>query len=232
VCGRFTNKMTWEELHALYRAFLDDKAPLATWKPKANIAPTTQIPVVRFIEGKRRIDLMRWGLVPSWSKEIGSFATFNARSDGCESKPTYRGAWKAGRRCIIPASSFFEWRKSDKQPFAIGLGNRGPMAFAGLWEEWTPPGAKELMPEALPLLSCTMITTDANQLMTPIHDRMPVMIGDENLDKWLGEEAAAPEQIKTLLAPFPADRMTAWTVSKDVGNVKNQAMDLDHAVDE
>src|SRR5690606_33665431 len=143
---------------------------------------------------------------PSWSKEIGKFATFNARADSCESKPTYRGAWKAGRRCIIPASSFFEWRQSDKQPHAIGLGNKGPMAFAGLWEEWTPKDGE-------PLHSVTMITTDGNDLMKPIHDRMPVVIGDEQQAKWLGEEPVTPDELRAMLRPFDPARMSAWTVA-------------------
>ena len=209
-------------MHDLYEAFL--KGTPSAWTPKYNIAPTTQVPVLRFIDGNRRIDLMRWGLVPSWSKEIGKFATFNARSDGCESKPTYRGAWKAGRRCIIPASSFFEWRKSDKQPHAIGLGNKGPMSFAGLWEEWQPK-------DAPPILSCTVITCEPNALMGNIHDRMPVIIGDEDLPAWLGEEPATNDQLRVMLRPFDPSRMTAWTVSKDVGQVKNQGEHLIEAAE-
>ena len=224
MCGRFSNRFTWKELHELYRAFLDSKP--SDWTPKFNVAPTTQIPVLRYVDGQRRIDLMRWGLVPSWSKEIGTFATFNARADGCESKPTYRGAWKSGRRCIIPGSSFFEWQKIDaktKQPFAIGMGNQGPMSFAGLWEEWKPK-------DAPPLLSVTMITTEPNAIMEPIHDRMPVIIGDENLQAWLGEEPATTEQLRSMLAPLPAERMSAWPVSKAVGKVQNQGAELIEAL--
>jgi putative SOS response-associated peptidase YedK len=222
MCGRFSNRFSWKELHDLYRAFLDsDKSD---WTPKFNIAPTTQIPVLRHIDGKRRIDLMRWGLIPSWTKpeDFGKFATFNARSDACTDKPSYRGAWKAGRRCIIPASSFFEWQKIDakaKQPFAIGLGNQGPMSFAGLWEEWRPK-------DAPPVVSVTMITTEPNPIMEPIHDRMPVIIGDENLPAWLGEEPSTPDQLKAMLVPFPPERMSAWKVSPAVGKVQNQGAEL------
>ena len=130
MCGRYSDRFTWKELHEIYRAFLDPDAPPSTWTPKYNIAPTTQIPVLRLVDGKRRLDLMRWGLVPSWAKEVGKFATHNARSDGCESKPLYRGAWKAGRRCIIPASSFFEWRQSDIDCRLVGRKqDRGRDAF-------------------------------------------------------------------------------------------------------
>jgi len=216
MCGRFSIKDTWRELYDLYAlsfGFQD-----SDWQPKFNIAPTTQIPVIRSVAGLRRIDLMRWGLVPSWSKELGKFATFNARSDGCTSKPAYRGAWKAGQRCIIPASSFFEWRKSDKQPFAISMGNQGPMAIAGLWDAATIGGGA--------LSSCTIITTDGNALMQPIHDRMPVILGAEDWAAWLDEEPATEEQLTAMLRPFPAERMAAWTVAKDVGKVSNQGAQL------
>ncbi len=218
MCGRFSDRFTWKELHGLYRAFIYPNAPESTWTPKYNIAPTTQIPTVRFIDGNRRVDLMRWGLVPSWSKEVGKFSTFNARAEGVMGKPSYRGAWKAGHRCIIPASSFFEWRKSDKQPFAIGLGNGGPINFAGLWDTAQIDGGN--------LLSCAIITTEANEIMAPIHDRMPVIIGDENLPQWLGEEDTSEEQVAALLQPFWAGRMKVWPVSREVGKVANQGISL------
>lgn len=216
MCGRYSNRYTWRELYELYR--LSYGYQESDWEPKFNIAPTTQIPVIRFVDGERRMDLMRWGLVPSWSKEVGKFATHNARADGCETKPLYRSAWKAGRRCIVPASSFFEWRKPDKQPFAIGMGNKGPLSIAGLWEESRIDG--------MPLLSATMITTDPNALMEPIHNRMPVILGDEDIPAWLGEESADTARLRKMLAPFAAERMAAWAVSSEVGNVKNQQATL------
>lgn len=219
MCGRYTNKLTWREIVELYRLVFDAGTAQAQWSPKFNIAPTTQIPVVYSPDGHRRMALMRWGLVPAWSKEVGKFATFNARSDGLDSKPAYRGAWKAGRRCLIPATSFFEWRKSDKAPFAIGLGNKGPFAFAGLWDEWKPANGDRL-------LSCTVITTEPNTLMAGIHDRMPVILDEEQWPKWLGEEAATGTELKAMLKPCAAERMAAWAVSKDVGNVRNETPDL------
>lgn len=220
MCGRFSDRFTWKELHDLANILFTQGDGASVWTPKFNIAPTTQIPVIRFIDGARRIDMMRWGLVAAWSKEISKIPMHNARADGCAEKPTFRGAWKAGRRCIIPASSFFEWRKSDKQPFAIGLGNGGLMGFAGLWEEWQPKNGGP------PVLSCTIITTEPNTLVAPIHDRMPVILGEENWGTWLGEEPATQEALHALLAPLPAERMTVWQVSKDVGNVKNQGESL------
>jgi len=219
MCGRFTNQYTWRELHALYMLSIGFEQNQA-WEPKYNIAPTMQIPVVLREGGTRRLALMRWGLVPSWSREIGKFSTFNARADGVANKPMFRGAWQAGQRCIIPASSFFEWRKPDKQPFAIAPGNKGAMAFAGLWDTWRPKGGGES------LRSCTIITCAPNDLLAPIHDRMPVILGEEDWAKWLGEEAANENELLALLKPFAAERMALWPVGKAVGNGRNESATL------
>ena len=218
MCGRFTNQYTWRELHALYMLSIGFEQNL-DWSPKFNIAPTTDVPVILTQDGVRHAELMRWGLVPSWATEIGKFSTFNARDDGLTTKPMFRGAWKAGRRCIVPASSFFEWRKSDRQPFAIALGNKGPMAFAGLWDEWRSKGGK-------PLRSCTIITCAPNTLLAPLHNRMPVILGEEDWARWLGENAANDDEVLALIKPFAAERMMFWPVGKDVGNVKNQGANL------
>ncbi len=229
MCGRLdVEPRTWTQIYDAYRAFLDAMIEKdiekgddewEEWDGNINLAPTTPVPVLRYVGGKPHINLMRWGLVPAWSKEIGKFATFNARADTVHEKPTFRGAWKAGRRCIIAANHFYEWRKPDKQPFAIGLGNKGPMAMAGLWEEWKPKDGK-------PLLSCTIITTEANSLMSPLHDRMPVILDDTDIAKWLGAESASNDEIGALLRPFASERMRVWPVSKDVNNVRNKAATL------
>jgi len=223
MCGRFTNKMSVSDMQKLYSIGADISWGQDVWTGKTNIAPTTNIPVIHLAkepEGTaRKLALMRWGLIPSWSKGIGKFSTFNARTEGIDQKPAYRDAWKANRRCLIPADSFFEWRKADKQPFAIGLGNKGPMAFAGLWEVWKPQNEP-------PVFSCTIITTEANALTKDVHARMPVILDEEHWPTWLGEEPASPDQLNTLMTPFPADRMSVWPVSKAVGNVRNQGEEL------
>lgn len=223
MCGRFTNTMSISEMQDLYSIFGDATWGQDVWTGKINIAPTTDIPAVYLAPGPesaaRKLTMMRWGLIPSWSKEIGKFSTFNARAEGIESKPAYRDAWKANRRCLIPANSFFEWRKPDKQPFAIGLGNKGPMAFAGLWEVWTPQNAP-------PVTSCTIITTEANALTKDVHPRMPVILDEDQWPQWLGEDPTSPDQLRALMAPFPAERMAVWPVSKAVGNVRNQGEEL------
>jgi putative SOS response-associated peptidase YedK len=170
-------------------------------------------------ERVRKCELMRWGLIPSWAKEIGNFSTFNARDDGIRSKPLFRGAWQAGRRCIVPASSFFEWKKPERQPFAIALGNKGPMAFAGLWDERRQPDGKRMR-------SATIITCTPNTLLAPIHNRMPAILGEEDWAKWLGEAPANENELMALLKPFAAERMTLWPVGKEVGNVKNESASL------
>src|SRR6202012_766334 len=123
------------------------------------------------------------GLVPSWAKDIKTGrATFNARAEGIETRPAFRGAWKARRRCLVIADGYYEWRDRDKQPFAIALGNRGPMTFAGLWDCWRAPNGDRLR-------SFTIITTFANDLLAPLHDRMPVVIAPDSWAEWLGEKA-------------------------------------------
>ncbi len=185
---------------------------LLDYVPRYNIPPTAPVPVVTSSDGERRLSLMRWGLIAAWAKDAKlDYATFNARADSVAIKPAFRSAWKAGRRCLVIADGWFEWRKSDKQPYFIMLGNRQPMTFAGLWQEWQPPVGQ-------PLRSCTIITTEAYELVGEVHDRMPVIIGTENWAAWLGEEPCDPA---ALLKPFPPERMTLWPVSKRVGSVKN-----------
>lgn len=192
----------------------------SAWRPRFNIAPTDQIPVIRFIEGVRRIDLMRWGLVQAWAKDIGGFATHNARDDGFTMKPAFRDAWRKRCRCIVPASSFYEWRKSDKQPFAIGLSDGTPLGFAGLWDEWISPHGEII-------LSCTIITTAPDALMSPIHDRMPVILAPEQWPAWLGEMPVTEPALLAMLTSYPAARMKSWPVDKRVGNVRHRDDKLD-----
>jgi putative SOS response-associated peptidase YedK len=193
------------------------------YQPRWNVAPTSQLPVVVSTKGKRVLTTMRWGLVPSWAKDIKAVpATFNARAEGIETRPAFRGAWRARRRCLVVADGYYEWRAADKQPFAVALGNRGPMTFAGLWDLWRYPTA----PEAKPLKSFTIITTPANMLLHSLHDRMPALIAPDNWAVWLGETAATEPELKALLRPYPDKAMAFWPVDRKVGNVKNDSPDL------
>ncbi len=214
MCGRVKLpedvSLTKEILHVRWDRILD-------YKPRYNVAPTTQVPVVTSAKGERTLELMYWGLIPAYSDQPKmSGATFNARAETVAAKPAYRNAWKAGRRCLVVVDGFYEWRKGDKQPFMIALGNKQPIMLAGLWEEWRK-GAE-------PVRSCTVITTAANDLMASIHDRMPVILGAEDWAEWLGEEPLPNPA--ALLRPFPSERMTMWAVDRRIGNVKNQGAEL------
>jgi putative SOS response-associated peptidase YedK len=196
---------------------------IENYRPCWNAAPTSQLPVVVSKSGKRILAMMRWGLVPFWAKTIKTGnATFNARAEGIEIRPAFRGAWKARRRCLVVADGYYEWRAADKQPFAVALGNRGPMTFAGLWDIWSDPA----VPEAKPLKSFAIVTTPANTLLRPLHDRMPALIAPDNWAAWLGETEATEPELKALLRPYPDKAMAFWPVDRKVGNIKNDSPDL------
>ena len=186
----------------------------ASW----NVAPTDPVPIVRYDAkaGERSLDLMRWGLVPFWAKDLKvGFSNINAKAEGIEGKPAFCEAYQR-RRCLVLVDNFYEWKKTatGKQPYAIALADRGLMALAGLGENWRSPAGERVR-------SFAIITTTPNELCAELHDRMPVVLGPEVWPEWLGEEPADPAHLKDLLAPHPAEEMTCWPVSTRVGNVKN-----------
>ncbi|MBS1802392.1 MAG: SOS response-associated peptidase [Acidobacteria bacterium] len=187
--------------------------------PSYNVAPQSFQPVVRLSPEtrKRELKIMRWGLVPFWSKDgKASFSTINAKSESVATSPTFREALKQ-RRCLVPADVFFEWQKIDeknKQPFAIAQKNEEMFAFAGLWETWRDKATGEK------LRTFTILTTDPNELMEPIHNRMPVILQPRDYDRWLA--LADPSHLPIdLLRPYPTEEMKAWKVGKGVGNTRN-----------
>jgi putative SOS response-associated peptidase YedK len=211
MCGRFTLAVPAEQVAAQFQ--LPDAPQLA---PRYNIAPTQQVAVVRADEGGRTLSLMRWGLVPSWAKELAIGAKMiNARAETAAEKPAFRSAMKQ-RRCLIPADGFYEWQAlpGGKQPFYIHMADGSPFAFAGLWEQWRTP-------EGPWLETCTILTTAANELMRPLHDRMPVIIPPEQYARWLDPELRDAGPLQELLAPYAADAMAAMPVSKAVNKVGN-----------
>jgi putative SOS response-associated peptidase YedK len=166
--------------------------------------------------GERSLDLLRWGLVPYWAKDLNvGFANINAKAEGIETRPAFREAFRQ-RRCLVPVDNFFEWKKTvnGKQPYAIALADRKLMALAGLWESWRSPAGERVR-------SFAIITTTPNELCGELHNRMPVVLKPETWPVWLGEEPADASSLKALLAPFPSDEMICWPVSARVGNVKN-----------
>jgi putative SOS response-associated peptidase YedK len=193
--------------------------PRPNFPPSRNAAPTDLLPVVRYDRkaGERSLDLLRWGLVPFWAKDLNvGFANINAKAEGIENKPAFREAFQR-RRCLVPIDSFYEWKKTAtrKQPYAsVALADRGVMALAGLWENWRSSAGEWIR-------SFAIVTTKPNELCAELHDRMPVVLGPGAWPVWLGEELAELRYLKSLLAPYPSDGMTCWPVSRRVGNVKN-----------
>lgn len=222
MCGRYANFLAEQELiDAFEVAVIADEARLA---PRYNIAPTqdTSIVVARHESG-RSLELAKWGLVPSWAKDpsIGS-RMFNARSETVAEKPSFRAAF-AKRRCLVPASGYYEWTTEAgvKTPHFIHRADGAPLAFAGLFEFWRD---KSLGDEAPWLASCSIVTCAARGDMKEIHDREPVMLGDEAADAWLDAESTQDDLFAAIGEPFPE---LAWhAVSKAVGNVRNQGPEL------
>jgi putative SOS response-associated peptidase YedK len=188
--------------------------------PRTNIAPGQQILTVVSEDGNRVGKTMKWGLVPSWSKEpkIG-YKMINARAEGIESKPSFKNAFKR-RRTLIPSSGFYEWQKTEdgKQPYRFVLKNKKPFAFAGLWESWNNGDS--------PLVTCTIITTIPNEVTAPIHDRSPVILHEDVYDKWLDPTLDDIEFLKSLLVPYPAEEMERYPVSTIVNSVKNNHAEI------
>jgi putative SOS response-associated peptidase YedK len=225
MCGRARLITDYSQIRIELK--FDDEGRVPNYAPRWNIAPTTDLLVgYRDAEGRRRPAMMRWGLIPSWAKDTKvAFSTFNARSDGIDTKPAFRGAWKAGRRCLVVTDGFYEWRQSDKQPFAVAMASGKPMVMAGLHEDWTSPAGEKLR-------TVTIITTEANAALAGIHDRMPVVLDPKDWPKWLGEEPASEEDLKALLRPAPPEAIAVWPVDKRIGNVKNEDAHLADRVEE
>ena len=220
MCGRFARRSTQQVLADWFGV---DPEHLPWFAPSFNVAPQSTQPVVRLNRdsGRREFSLLRWGLVPFWAKDPKfGYSTINARAEEAAQKPAYREALKT-RRCLVPADAFYEWQRVDKKtkhPFAFSLKSGGPWAMAGLWERWQPG-------EGPALESFTILTTDPNELMEPVHNRMPVIVEPRDYDRWLepGDPARPPLD---LLRPYPAEKMRAWPVSERVGNVRNNAPEL------
>lgn len=212
MCGRFTQSAPWEKVKKEFAA----KTPESNlFQPRYNIAPAQIVPVVRDAESERIISTLKWGLVPSWSKDadIGN-RMINARAETLTEKPSFREAFSK-RRCLIPTSGFYEWAKTDsgaKQPFYFYLKEKEVFGFAGLWEEWIDKESGEL------LETFTIITTQANDVLKPVHDRMPVIVKATNYDEWLDPKIKDTEKLEKLLAPYPANEMDSHTVSKAVNS--------------
>jgi putative SOS response-associated peptidase YedK len=213
MCGRFA---LHSDPRTLARHF-GVEVP-ADLRPRYNVAPTQTIPIVRQDGQGRQFALARWGLIPHWAKALETgYSTINARAETVATKPAFRSAFRY-RRAIVPADGYYEWRSvpgsKAKQPYFIARRDRAPMAFAGLWERWRSPEGEDLE-------SCSIIVTEANELMRPIHDRMPVILDPVDWDDWFTTDAGDLAMLQGLLRPFPAGALTAWPVSTQVNSPRN-----------
>lgn len=211
MCGRYSLSRPDETLRELFGVALEPRA-----EPRWNVAPTQCVPVVREdAPGVRRAVCLRWGLVPAWATEpsVGS-RMINARAETAAAKPAFREALRA-RRCLVPADGFYEWQGTGrrKQPWLFTLRGGLPLALAGIWERWSGPGG--------PLETFAVLTTEANDLVRPVHDRMPAVVAPEHFDLWLDPRMRETGRLAPVLRPFPAERMEARPVDAAVNDPRN-----------
>lgn len=189
-------------------------------EPRYNIAPSQEVPVVRVAEGARMLALAQWGLVPSWAKELEKLPRpINAKAETSATKPMFRQAYRKSR-ILVPADCFYEWqtRAGRKQPYLIHMNDGAPFGMGGLLEHWGTPGAD--------LLTFTILTTVANELMAGIHDRMPVIIKPEHYDAWLDPQLTDTAKIQPLIESYPSDRMETYPISTRVNSPKNDSPEI------
>ncbi|MCP5026326.1 MAG: SOS response-associated peptidase [Actinomycetia bacterium] len=229
MCGRFVSTSPPDEVARYFGADeATEKAIDEAFGPNFNTAPTSQVLVVRQRDDHRQLDRVRWGLVPSWAKDekVGN-RMINARSETVAAKNAYRRAFRK-RRCIVPVDAFYEWEKIEgqkaKQPWLIRRPDGEPFACAGLWEAWYGPKDGDKLDE--PVISCTILTTDANETMAEIHDRMPVILPPAAWDTWLSAEVDDPDELQPLLVPAPDALIDRYRISTAVNNVRNNVPEL------
>jgi putative SOS response-associated peptidase YedK len=214
MCGRYSLVPT-ENIAARF----DAQQEQLSLQPRYNVAPSQSLPVVVRNSPNRLVE-MQWGLIPSWSKEPrAQFSTINARAETISKSPVFRGPFKS-RRCLVPASGFYEWQRTSngKQPFCIRLKDDDLFAFAGLYDIWRDADGNELY-------SYTVITTTPNRLVAPIHNRMPVILRRDDEDAWL-DNKTEPTRLMSLLAAYPAEEMEAYPVSRALNNPANEGAEL------
>jgi putative SOS response-associated peptidase YedK len=210
MCGRFAQRTSPRELARTFGVAVPEV------KARYNIAPTQEVLAVRQQAEARAAVMLRWGLIPAWARDpaIGQ-KLINARSETVSEKPSFREAFKA-RRCLVPADGFYEWRREGarKQPYYFQLRDGRPFAFAGLWECWR--GA-----DGEPVETCAILTTEANEVLRPVHDRMPVILAPEDYDLWLARRVGNASDVRLLLRPYPAALMTSHPVGRRMNDVRH-----------
>lgn len=217
MCGRYFLHSTVEQLTGLF-----GEMPMPKLAPRYNIAPTQPVPIVRQDpQGQREMVLVRWGLVPGWSKGLDSrYSMINARAESVAQKPAYRSAFRY-RRCLVPADGFYEWKPVEgaKQPYVLRPRDGRPLALAGLWEHWQDDQGNEIE-------SCSILVRDAGAQVRAVHDRMPVTIAPESFDLWLDIRSQKPQPIETLLAAQQMPPLTVYPVGRAVNNPRNDRAEL------
>ncbi|MGB7925118.1 MAG: SOS response-associated peptidase [Pyrinomonadaceae bacterium] len=216
MCGRFTQRTDTKKLAKEFKV-----AEIPAMDQRYNIAPTQDVLAVYESRDGREMKFLKWGLIPSWAKDTSMGAKLiNARSETVTEKPAFRQAFKQ-RRCIITADGFYEWQrtKGRKQPFYFRMRDERPFGFAGLWERWEGEGSKVIN-------SCAILTTEANEVLRPVHDRMPIILHPEDYELWLDADARKMDIIKEMLRPYPAEEMIGYPVSTSVNSPLNQGAGL------
>lgn len=213
MCGRFVRESTLQEIADAFGAGM----PSFDLLPSYNIAPSHEIPVI-IHSGENHIEICRWGFVPPWSKDPGiGVKLINARSESVADKPSFRKSFRS-HRILIPATGFFEWKKQNnrKIPYFISLKSKKPFGFAGLCSRWAAPRQKQIC-------TCTIITTEANELLKPIHKRMPVIIEKQNEKAWLDPSEHDSNRLLRFLKPYASDEMVCYEVSTLVNSPAHNA---------
>jgi putative SOS response-associated peptidase YedK len=227
MCGRFTLRTPLSVLISHFDLDISADRQLMLFEPRYNIAPTQEVLVIRADpqDGHRSPAMLRWGLIPSWTKELASGPPMiNARAETLAEKPTFRTAFRS-RRCLIPADGFYEWQKvpdggrAKKQPFYIHCPDHTPFAFAGLWETWKSKPSADQTPLAIE--SCTIVTTAANTTLSNVHDRMPVILTPGDYAAWLDPSLQDPTALQHLLEPCSNDELVVEPVGTHVNRVAN-----------
>lgn len=221
MCGRVRLSTDYSEIKI--RLKFDANYPAPNIPASWNVCPTDPMLVaMRSDDGKRIPQVTRWGLVPWWAKDIKvGFSSINARAETVDTTRAFRDAWKREQRCLVITDGFYEWKKPEKQPYAVAMTDDDLMVMAGLWDDWKDKKTGERV------RSCTIITCPPNAVAGALHDRMPVILAPDDWAKWLGEEPAAAEELKALLAPCPDEALKLWPVNRQkIGNVRNKSSDL------
>ncbi len=233
MCGRFASTTPPDQLAKYFGAEMAEQVLAADEEGRQanyNVAPTQGVYTVYEDGGVRRLDTFHWGLVPFWAKDpkIGN-RMINARAETLAEKNSYKRSF-AGRRCIIPADGFYEWKKIEgqkkKQPMYMSRVDGEPFAFAGLWAVWKDKNHTDADGEPLELFSCTIITGEPNEKVAEVHDRMPVMLPPDKWDEWLDRDNDDTTALQGLLVPAPAQLIRLHPVSTDVNNVRNNGAEL------